>query len=105
MRHFCDLHWPSRFTGEPINVTDVGKFTLHIPSSLALLKLCPNTLVISPVMSSKKVQTNLKLGQSVSAKSKVSKSKEAEVEPKKSPRLNKSPSKKSSDRGIRKTFF
>ena len=58
-------------------------------------------------MSSKKVQTNLKLGQSVTAKApskavaaKVSKSfKEGEIDIKKSPRLNKSPSMKSSLRG------
>ena len=99
-------HWPARLTGEPINVTDVGEFTLHNPSSLELLKLCLHTLVTSQVMSSsKKVQSNLKLGQSVSSKSKQSKPKETEVELKKSPRLNKSPSKRSSDRGIMKTFL
>ena len=97
-------HWPGRFTGEPINVTHVVIFTLHNPSSL--IQLCLHTLVTCLVMSSsKKVQSNLKLGQSVSSKSKQSKPKETEVELKKSPRLNKSPSKRSSDRGIMKTFF
>ena len=95
---------PGRFTGEPINVTHVVIFTLHNPASL--IQLCLHTLVTCLVMSSsKKVQSNLKLGQSVSSKSKQSKPKETEVELKKSPRLNKSPSKRSSDRGIMKTFF
>ena len=97
---------PGRFTGEPINVTHVVIFTLHNPSSLELIQLCLQTLVTCLVMSSsKKVQSNLKLGQSVSSKSKQSKPKETEVELKKSPRLNKSPSKRSSDRGIMKTFL